>query len=102
MKEYKATKRNSCFLKYPFFTTAKTEIDEFGDPYLTLSINKSMVDNDIDVFMELTEWLHDILGFSAHFNKIEQFEKIMLEHYKSLGMPDDLANKITKNIIKNW
>ena len=45
-------------------------------------------------------WLNDILAVRVEYNKTDQLTKILFEHFKSLGMSDDLANKLVDNLFK--
>ena len=99
MKEYKATKRNRNHWYQNFIGSYSVGINEEGS-YILLSILNDISKNDIDLLEDIAEWIHDITSFKIHYNKDKQSKELLEKHYRDIGMPERLVNKIVSNLLK--
>jgi hypothetical protein len=97
MKWYKATQKNRNGAGMNFLECIRTYQNTNS---ITLKFSERITKNDCETLEKIMYWLNDILAVRVEYNKTEQLTKILFEHFKSLGMSDDLANKLVDNLFK--
>jgi len=97
MKWYKATQKNRNGAGMNFLDCIRTCPSTNS---ITIKFSERITKNDCETLEELMYWLNDIFAVHVEYNKTEQLTKILFEHFKSLGMPDNLATKLVDNFLK--
>ena len=97
MKWYKATQKNRNGAGMNFLESIRTYPHTNS---IMIKFSERITRNNYETLEELMYWLNDILAVNVKYNKKEQLEKILFEHFKSLDMSDNLANKLVDNLFK--
>jgi hypothetical protein len=97
MITYKATKRNRNHTIRNLVSSGSTNILSNS---VTIKLDRKLTKNEFKTLSKILNWLLDILAVDISYNKQEQLEQILFEHFISLNMSSDLAQKLTNNLLK--
>ena len=97
MITYKATKRNRNRTIRNLVSSGRT--NRLSNS-VTIKLDRKLTKNEFKTLSKILNWLLDILAVDISYNKQEQLEQILLEHFISLNMSSDLAQKLTNNLLK--
>lgn len=96
MVVYRATKKNRNRKYMNLIGSGRTNNKKRS---ITVTFGEYLINDDFEILYELMNWLMSLFSIGIEYNKMEQVQEILLEHFKSLDMPDDLANKLVDNLI---
>lgn len=96
MVVYRATKKNR---NRKYMNLIGSGITNNKKRSITVTFGEYLINDDFEILHELMSWLMSLFSIGIEYNKMEQVQEILLEHFKSLDMPDDLANKLVDNLI---
>jgi hypothetical protein len=97
MITYKATKRNRNHTIRNLVSSGRT--NRLSNS-VTIKLDRKLTKNELKTLSKILNWLLDVLSVNISYNKQEQLEQILFEHFISLKMSSDLAQKLTDNLLK--